>query len=239
MILAATAACIPIPAPYHTLALSSEFDGAAGSALPGWNIAPGPGWTPDGFTYSPGNVRVDGHGNLVLTVNRTGTGAATRYTGANIWTQVTYPNGRIEARIMTPANAVGAGIWPAFWAFSPGEKIAEVDIMEGGPGCINCWQVMHGTTTTGAHWMALNKRPALTGWHTYSFDWNASIATWRVDGQVTYQITRTSLTGGKTWPYAGPFTVVLDILPSGWSGPPNAATRYPATMTIDYVRIFR
>jgi beta-glucanase (GH16 family) len=210
--------------------LDEEFNGtplnnSAGSL--NWYLAPDGSWAPDGYTYSTGNVRIDGRGNLAISADRAGTG----YTGGLVWTRASWPSGRIEARIQTP---VGAGLWPAFWAFTPGGGVTEADIMEGGPGCTNCWQIIHSS-----NWSTSSQNAPVAGFHTYTMDWNADVATFYLDGRVTLTTTRADLAAGLTWPFSGSFVITLDMLAGDWTGQPTSATVFPAVMAVDYVRIYQ
>jgi len=44
---------------------------------------------------------------------------------------------------------------------------------------------------------------------------------------------------GTTWVYDHPFFLLLNVAVGGnFPGPPDASTRFPQTMAVDYVRVF-
>jgi beta-glucanase (GH16 family) len=51
--------------------------------------------------------------------------------------------------------------------------------------------------------------------------------------------TPASLPKGATWVFDGhPFHVLLSLAVGGWPGAPAAAAPFPATMRVDWVRLF-
>ncbi|MBO0838434.1 MAG: family 16 glycosylhydrolase, partial [Actinobacteria bacterium] len=71
--------------------------------------------------------------------------------------------------------------------------------------------------------------------HTFGLDWEPSHVTWYVDGVAAPQ----SITNRADIP-SKPMFLMLDLAIGGdWPGPPNAETRFPASLDIDYVRVFK
>ena len=227
-------------------------DGTA-NGIPGWGNAERQAYTDD-----PANVALDGEGNLVIRALETGGdgppcyyGAPCEYTSARIVTagtvEVTY--GRIEARLKIPT---GPGLWPAFWML--GNDLAEVgwpeageiDIMENvgrEPGACTA-------RSTGPATRAATRSAAAPCCRTAGRSPRASTSTpstgrpraspgpWMASRYST--VTPDDLPGDARWVFDHPFFLVLNVAVGGnWPGYPDATTRFPQEMVIDYVRVYQ
>lgn len=81
-------------------------------------------------------------------------------------------------------------------------------------------------------------------WHrnVYAIDWTASEIIWYVNGAVVGSITQAQYeaAGGDWTPFLGaePFYVLLShAVGNPWTGPPTSASKFPAKMLVDYVRV--
>ncbi len=265
VVLAAMALTLPIglvPQPAAAaiggLVWSDEFNAAAGTPPNSgrWSYdVGGGGWGNQQLEYdtsSTNNVAHDGAGNLVITARRENAGLSCwygpcQYTAARIKTQGKFTQrwGRFEARLRIPR---GQGLWPAFWML--GDNIGsvgwpnsgEIDIMENigrepntvhgslhGPGYSG------GNPLTGQYGIG---SPFADAFHTFAVDWGPTFVTWYVDG-VAYQTKTSSQTNGNPWVFDHPFFLILNVAVGGtWPGSPTAATVFPQTMAIDYVRVY-
>ncbi|MCK6546691.1 glycoside hydrolase family 16 protein [Myxococcota bacterium] len=237
------------------LSWNDEFDGPAG-ALPDasrWTFdVGGSGWGNDQLEFDtdrPENVSVDGLGRLAITARREAY-EGREYTSGRILTKGLFAQayGRIEARILLPP---GQGIWPAFWMLGADfeevgwPECGEIDIMEfrgqdrgvvhgslHGPGYFG------GSPVTAAYRLPDDKNFD-EAFHVFAVEWDPGRITWSVDDEV-YQIVTTSdvLARGR-WVFDGPFFILLNVAVGGsFVGPPNANTPFPASMVVDYVRVF-
>jgi beta-glucanase (GH16 family) len=241
------------------LTWSDEFTGAAGTKPdPTRWVADvgGHGWGNQQLEYDTAdtrNVSVDGRGRLAITAStvtggRTCWYGACRYTSGRITTKARFSQryGRLEAAMMIPC---GAGLWPAFWALGtdidtvgwPGS--GEIDVMENigtqpytvhgtvhGPG-YSGGDAISGTTTTPAR--------LCDGFHVYSATWTPASITFSVDGRA-YATATPSQTRGNPWVFGHPFFLLLDLaVGGGWPGSPTSATAFPATLLVDWVRVYR
>jgi beta-glucanase (GH16 family) len=68
---------------------------------------------------------------------------------------------------------------------------------------------------------------AYTGWHTYGADWEPGVVNYYYDG-VLVGSTKSGVT-------SSPMYLILDYAVGRWGGPVKA----PATMKVDYVRVWR
>lgn len=220
-------------------------------------------------TADPANVSVDGSGLLRITPLRDAEG---NWTSARIETNradFRPPEGgvmSIEARIALPAvTGFGAlGYWPAFWGLGapyresfgwPG--VGEFDVMENVNGVNTIWGVLHCGTPTGgpcdepggvSGTMACSPDRCAGSFHTYRFEWDASITPnelrWYVDGQQYHSVSEADLPP-STWAEMAShegFFLILNVaigggFPSGVAGfeTPTAATEPGHPMTVDYV----
>ena len=174
------------------------------------------------------------------------------YTSARLKTQGKYAAiyGRIEARMKLPH---GQGIWPAFWML--GESIpdvkwptcGEIDIMEvpgHEPGKLH--GTLHGPGYSGKH--GINKSTLLPAdatfadaYHLFAVNWSPGKIEWLLDGRVFHTCTPATLPAGSKWVFDNaPFFLLINLAVGGhWPGYPDATTRFPQEMRIDYVRVYR
>ena len=200
----------------------------------------------ENYTGSRENSYLDGDGNLVIKAVKTETG----YTSARLKTQGLYSftYGKVEARIKIP---YGQGIWPAFWMLGDDSKargwpaIGEIDIMENigkEPGVVH--GTAHGPGYSGGQ--GIGKPYTLpTGrfaddFHVYAIEWGPDAIEWFVDGRSYHSLARNGIPTGTAWVYDHPFFLILNLAVGGqWPGYPDASTRFPQQMLVDYVRVYR
>ncbi|MGG7308640.1 glycoside hydrolase family 16 protein [Curtobacterium sp. AB451] len=241
----------PAAAAAGTLLAADEFDGPAGSAPNSavWRFDLGAGGWGNGelqtYTDSRRNAALDGAGNLVITARREADGS---YTSARLKTEgtTTAQYGRIEARIRIPR---GQGIWPAFWMLGADigsvgwPACGEIDVMENvgyEPAVVH--GTVHGPGYSGAQGVsAAYRNPTgaafADGFHVFGVDWRPDAVTWTVDGAAYRTVTRQDV-GANPWVFDKPFFVVLNVAVGGsWPGSPDASTRFPQQMTVDWVRV--
>ncbi|MDG4823112.1 carbohydrate-binding protein [Asanoa sp. WMMD1127] len=256
----------------NTLPSSANWIIDTGTSYPGGPANWGTGEIQT-YTNSTSNVSLDGSGNLRITPIRNGSG---QWTSARIETQRSNfkpPSGgvlRIEGRIQMPnvTGAQAAGYWPAFWALGapfrgnywnwPG--IGEFDIMENVNGINSVWAVLHCGVAPGGpcnEFNGLGANRACPGstcqsaFHTYRFEWDASISPqqlrWYVDGQLYHTVTQSQV-GEPHWTnmtsHAGYF-ILLNVamggaFPNGVAGSatPTASTVSGRPMLVDYVAVW-
>jgi beta-glucanase (GH16 family) len=241
------------------LVWSDEFGGRAGSAPDAskWTHNVGAyGYTSRELqTYTGGlaNAYADGRGHLAIVARRqTATGPDGRrrhFTSARLTTQGLFSTtyGRFEARMKIPA---GRGLWPAFWML--GDDVdavgwpasGEIDAMEVvGQHPFTVYGTLHGPR--GAPGSArsstlVSTTPLASAFHTYGVTWSPTSITWMFDG-VPYATKSPGTMGfGWNWIFARPFHLLVNLAVGGtWPGPPDASTRFPARLLVDWVRVYR
>jgi beta-glucanase (GH16 family) len=238
---------------------SDEFTGPNGSAVDStkWVFdVGGDSWGNRELEYYTNrlqNVHLE-NGNLVIearTEKYKGADGVTRdYTSARIKTQGKFSQtyGRFEARLKIP---YGQGLWPAFWML--GDDIdrigwpacGEIDIMEniGKEPSVNHGSI-HGPGYTGdvgieTHYTLPARRRLADDFHTYGVEWEPNEIRFYVDDDFYATQTRANLRPGQRWVFDHPFFLLLNVAVGGdWPGSPDASTKFPQTMLVDYVRVY-
>jgi len=175
-------------------------------------------------------------------------GVQRSYTSGRIHTQGKFAQryGRFEARIKIPT---GQGMWPAFWMMGANSERwpdrGEIDIMENigkEPGTVH--GTIHGPGYSGAKGiggpfsLAAGKKVA-DDFHIYAVEWAPDEIGWYVDDTPYKTATPANLPAGTKWVFDGPFYLLLNLAVGGdWPGSPDAATAFPQSMLVDYVRVY-
>jgi beta-glucanase (GH16 family) len=250
----------PRPALVWRLVWSDEFSGADGSSPDSskWTYdLGGKGWGNqelESYTNRKENARIE-KGNLVITALKesyTGADGLTRdYTSARLKTLGLFAQtyGRFEARIKIPA---GQGMWPAFWMLgedisSAGwPKCGEIDIMENvgkEPGTVH--GSLHGPSTerptsdlTSIFSLPVGQNFA-DDFHLYAVEWDPEIVRFYVDSNLYAAFQSSQWPAGGKWVFDHPFFIILNLAVGGnWPGSPDASTKFPQSMLVDYVRVY-
>jgi beta-glucanase (GH16 family) len=125
----------------------------------------------------------------------------------------------------------GKGLWPAFWMLpKDGGWPPEIDIVEsiGDPGHV--YMTAHSKFGK-AHGIEANITPNV--FHTFAVSWDRHELIWYIDGTETGRM-RTPDDMHK------PMYLLANLAVGGrWPGAPDATTRFPAKLMIDYIRAYR
>ncbi len=246
---------------------SDEFDGPAGSAVDAtkWtnDLDDGCsqkicGWGNnelEWYSADPTNISLNGQGQLAIIGRPAPAGLKCyygdcRYTSAKITTRgklIVSPAGKVEARIKLPA---GQGLWPAFWMLGSTcpevgwPDCGEIDIMESkGSLPMLSSSALHGPGYSGqtpfANWQRFTTG-SITDFHTYAVEWDASSVRWLVDGVPHYQVSGGEINAFGKSVLGKSFIVILNMAVGGhFDGNPQSDAIFPATMLVDYVRVYR
>jgi beta-glucanase (GH16 family) len=133
----------------------------------------------------------------------------------------------------------GNGMWPAFWLLpTDGSWPPEIDAMEwlGNTPTIDYVTIHWGVERNGHHpssGKAYDTKEDLSaGFHTYGLDWQADYVTWYFDGKAVKHFTKVADIPHK------PMYVIVNLAVGGWIKPPDKSVHFPATMQVDYVRVW-
>lgn len=196
--------------------------------------------------YRPENTQlVDGF--LVITAKKEAF-RGHEYTSSRIVTRgrQTFRFGRIDIRAKLPR---GQGIWPALWMLGASmdrvgwPAAGEIDIMEmlGGGGRED---TVHGTL----HWrqdgghvyeggsITLPNSDFSEQFHVFSIEWNETSIRWFVDGRPFLE---QDISSPAFDAFREPFYLLVNLAVGGnWPGAPDASTRFPQQLIVDYIRAF-
>ncbi|TWJ04463.1 glycosyl hydrolase family 16 [Mucilaginibacter frigoritolerans] len=115
----------------------------------------------------------------------------------------------------------GAGLWPAFWALGNGKwpDCGEIDMMETVGDSSWFSNALHGPGYFGntplAHREFFPKGIDVTQWHVYSIDWTANSLIFKIDGKVTYTVTRAMVEHYGRWAYDNAKFIILNFAVGG------------------------
>ena len=244
------------------LSWSDEFNQQDGTAPDPskWSFAEGVGNNGWGnneleyYTKRPSNVVIQ-NGNLVITARRETytdpSGITRNFTSARLKTQELFSQayGRFEARIRIPT---GPGLWPAFWLLGDNIKAVgwpscgEIDIMENkGKELSTVHGTIHGPGYSAAKGISSaytipGGRGFADDFHVFAVEWEPKVIRFYVDSDLYATRTPEDLPAGTQWVYDHPFFILLNFAVGGkWPGPPDAATSFPSSMLVDYVRVYQ
>ena len=173
--------------------------------------------------------------------------------------------GRVEIRARVPW---GKGLWPALWMLPQDDKYGgwaasgEIDLMEiVGEKPHEVLNSIHfgsvypkRSLITTVH--ALPGGSTVSDWHVYTVEWEPGEIRFYVDGVQTcsyrhwWSCSKTVDGAGveakkaadlNPWPapFDQPFYLVMNVAVGGnFPGAPNADTRFPAELVVDYVRVY-
>nr|WP_269141387.1 glycoside hydrolase family 16 protein [Sphingomonas sp. IC-56] len=155
--------------------------------------------------------------------------------------------GFIEVRAKLPC---GRGLWPAIWMLaSDGNAgwpaMGEIDIMEHVG-----WDQgrVHGTIHTKAYNHSIGTQKgsnttvpdACTAFHDYQLDWTPERILIGIDGHAHMRFDNDGKGDPKTWPFASPQYLILNVAVGGWGGQKGIdPAALPARMEVDYVRVWQ
>ena len=173
--------------------------------------------------------------------------------------------GKFEFRAKVPW---GKGLWPALWLLPQEDRYGgwaasgEIDVMEiVGEKPHEVLSSLHFGSSYPKRSLITHVHPLPGGstvadWHVYMVEWEPGEIRFYVDGVHTtthdhwWSCSKTRLGQGiearrasdlNPWPapFDQPFYLVMNVAVGGnFPGAPNAATRFPAELVVDYVRVY-
>ncbi|SDB65476.1 Por secretion system C-terminal sorting domain-containing protein [Flavobacteriaceae bacterium MAR_2010_188] len=197
-------------------------------------------------SYQQNNVVVS-NGTLKITAKKERV-RGSQYTSGRINTKAKadFTYGRFEASVKLPA---GDGLWPAFWMLSSNEpygpwpQSGEIDIMEfvaSNPdrtlGYIHYGDPYPNNQSQGNSFVLKND-VFTNAFHEFAIEWEPGIIRWYVDG-ILFSTKTTQDVAPYNWPFDQDFHFLLNVAVGGNLGGPVNNNMLPATMEVDYVRVY-
>ncbi|MEZ2338282.1 family 16 glycosylhydrolase [Mucilaginibacter sp. RCC_168] len=136
----------------------------------------------------------------------------------NTQRKMEFTYGTASARMKMTA---GAGLWPAFWALGNGKwpDCGEIDMMEtiGDSSWVS--HALHGPNYFGdtplAYRNHFERGIDVTQWHVYSVDWSPANLIFKVDGKVTYTVTKPMVEKYGRWAFDNKKFIILNFALGG------------------------
>ncbi|MEU5633167.1 family 16 glycosylhydrolase [Streptomyces rishiriensis] len=253
----------PSPSSRENPFWQAEFDGEAATrpSEESWNTETGnrdaEGWGNNELQYytdEAANSGLDGEGHLLISARPAPADARLpcytqefcTWTSARLTTEgkVALTHGRAEIRAKLPT---GTGLLPAIWMLGDNgaewPAQGEIDICEVvGREPRTVYGTAHGPAyfnENGIGGSLTLPADASQAFHTYAVDKQPRRITWSVDGKPYFTLTPSKLPAPRDWVFEQDMHLLLNVAVGGdWPGPPDASTPSPATMTIDYVRLY-
>jgi beta-glucanase (GH16 family)/glycerophosphoryl diester phosphodiesterase len=235
------------------LAWSDEFNYKGLPDTEKWNYdTGGHGWGNNElqyYTQADTNNAVVRNGLLNITARKQ-TKEKSAYTSARLITKNKgdWKYGRIEVRAKLPA---GRGLWPAIWMlptdweYGGWPNSGEIDIMEHvGYKKDSVFFSIH--TEAFNHIIGTQKTKGIglanlyDSFHVYAIEWTEHKIDFLMDNKTVFSYSNPGKTY-KEWPFDKRFHLLLNMAVGGnWGGQQGIdETIFPATMLIDYVRVFQ
>ena len=245
-----------ITLPATKMVFDDEFNGSAGSTpdTAKWTADTGTGQNGEQEYYTDNkNATMDGGGNLVIEARKETPPqcAGCAYTSGRINTAKTFnfTYGHAEARIKVSGTQ---GLWPAFWMLGANfptvgwPRSGEIDIMEHvGKVPDAVYSTLHAPAYYGGGGYGQPFTVAgsdfANDFHTYAVDWDATKMIFYVDGKAFFTADKATIESTRgPWVYDHPFYLILNNAVGGdWPGAPDATTKLPQKMLVDYVRVYQ
>jgi beta-glucanase (GH16 family) len=193
-------------------------------------------YVPEQVTVSQGVLRLEARSQQVVGIN----GKTFDYVSGLISNQspdrnhFSFTFGYVEARVRIPE---GQGLWPALWMLpTTRQSLPEVDIFEFVGERPNVVE-MH------THWLEDGEERQrgkrfrgpnfAAGWHTFGLEWKPDSLTWFVDGVPRWVITDVEQIPQE------PMYLVANLAVGGdFTERPNAETKFPAALEVEYVKVW-
>jgi beta-glucanase (GH16 family) len=236
-----------------TLVWSDEFNGTTLSAT-NWNTYVGNGCAESlcSFgnnelqSYQAANLTISG-GTLKILAKQENINDR-NYSSGKITSKdlAKFTYGRYEARIKLPK---GDGLWPAFWMLSNNEpygtwpQSGEIDIMEYVAtnndetlGYIHYGALYPNNKNQGKKYKVSNTNLS-DDFHVFAIEWEPNIIRWYIDGVLFSTKTNTDVSPSP-WPFDQDMYMILNVAVGGNLGGAVVNSMLPATMEVDYVRVY-
>lgn len=155
--------------------------------------------------------------------------------------------GRVDVRAKLP---IGQGLWPAIWmlptdnVYGGWPKSGEIDIMENiGSEPTRVFGTIHyghDFWRFNSQGIELEEGTFADDFHVFTLLWDEDCIQFQMDGMDVGEPNTRSTVLPTTFPFDQRFHLLLNVAVGGnLPGNPNAATSFPQTMKVDYVRVYQ
>jgi len=180
-----------------------------------------------------------------------------QYSSGKITTQdkFTFTYGRIDFRAKLPR---GNGMWPALWmlpnddTYGTWAASGEIDVMEArgrlpgaSSGTVHFGGTWPANTYIGGDYSFPGGQTIDSDYHVYSAVWEDDNIKWYVDGKCFFKATKeqwysNGAPSDDNAPFDQDFYIIMNLAVGGWfdGGQVPNASDLPATMQVDYVRVY-
>jgi hypothetical protein len=215
------------------------------------------GWgnTEEFYTSDTSNIALNGQGQLAITARGTGR-IDLLLRPMQVHVREDYDQRQERSAAARPSEAriklaVGQGLWPAFWMLGTDidtrgwPQCGELDIMEyRGSAPATASSAVHGPGYSGntpfVRASTLTSGTYASEFHTFMVEWDASAIRYFIDSTLYYTVSRGSVELYGEWVFDKTFYVILNQAVGGnFDQDPQSDAIFPATMLIDYVRVYR
>ena len=199
--------------------------------------------------YQQANASV-GDGLLRITAREESVGGRA-YTSARMRTAglASWTYGRIETRAKMPE---GSGFWPAVWllpednAYGDWAASGEIDLLEvfgNDPSTVHGTVHFGGESPQNTFEGGSASLPAgqrfSDDFHEFAIEWVPGEIRWFLDGELYHTQSEWYSTAGRfPAPFDEPFHLLVNLAVGGAGGDPAAST-FPQSLEVDYVRVFQ
>lgn len=201
-------------------------------------------------SYQSANATV-ANGLLTITAKKQRVGSkaytSSRMRTLNMPNGGQWKNGRFEAKVKVPK---GAGLWPAFWMLPANTSVGwpmsgEIDIMEvtGQADMVAFGTIHYGEAWPNNQWTSgrILKQPDAwsNDFHTYAVEWEPNVIRWYIDDILYSTKTPADLANSSWWTFENyQYYMILNLAVGGNLGGWVDDGKIPATMQVDYVRVY-
>lgn len=232
-----------------TLLWSDEFnvDGVVSNSKWSYDVG-GNGWGNNELEYYTSGLNDSVKNGILNIVARKESFGGKNYTSARIVSKNKgdWQYGRFEIRAKLPK---GRGTWPAIWMlptdnfYGVWPNSGEIDIMEHvGYDPEKVHFNLHAKAFYGANGRGGSKMipGAMDAFHVYRLDWAPYGIRGYMDGEKVFEYSN-PYASSDYWPYDKKFHMLINIAVGGnWGGAQGVDDAvFPATMQVDYVRVFK
>jgi beta-glucanase (GH16 family) len=183
--------------------------------------------------YDPMNTSVS-NGNLMLTAKKEQTGGKD-YTSAMVGTRnkFSFKRGKVEVRLKLPG---GRGLFPAVWLLPQNDQgnYHEIDLLEVlGDDPRTIYAVSHfisGGRKEKVYGQTEITRP--DEFHVFCVIWDEDSIRWYADERLYF-------TTVQEVPDEDMYLIMNLAVGGDWPGNPDAATPFPSSLVVDYIRVYQ